>query len=87
MNRRLIDADDALRKIQKAINEVRGNRILALKPEDCYKLMRKVLKDAPTIDAVEVIRCKECGKKPTCKHTRSLGINGYCSEGERKEAT
>ena len=42
---------------------------------------------APTIDAVEVIRCKECEKKPTCKHTRSLGINGYCSDAERKETT
>lgn len=38
--------------------------------------------EAPTIDAVPVIRCKDCKHKPTCKHSRRLGINGYCSEGE-----
>jgi hypothetical protein len=39
----------------------------------------------PDADAVEVVRCKDCKHKPTCKHTRRLGINGYCSEGERKD--
>lgn len=39
----------------------------------------------PAIDAVEVVRCKDCRHKKTCGHTRRLGINGYCSEGERKE--
>ena len=42
------------------------------------------IKDAPTVDAVPVVRCKECAKRPTCKHTRALGINGYCSDGERR---
>lgn len=42
------------------------------------------IKDAQTVDAVEVIRCKDCKHQKTCKHTRNLGINGYCSDGERK---
>lgn len=40
------------------------------------------IKDAPTVDAVEVIRCKDCKHHKNCTHSRRLGINGYCSEGE-----
>lgn len=32
----------------------------------------------------ELVRCKECIHKKDCNHTRALGINGYCSEGERQ---
>lgn len=41
------------------------------------------IENEPTIDAVEVVRCKDCKLRPTCKHTRALGINGYCSDGEK----
>lgn len=36
------------------------------------------------VDAVEVVRCKDCMKRKTCGHTRALGINGYCSDAERR---
>lgn len=50
---------------------------------------------APTVDAVLVVRCKDC-KFYTARNyiektgictlaTRHLGDDGYCSEGERKE--
>lgn len=38
--------------------------------------------DALTAKEEDIVRCKNCVKKPSCKHTRRLGINGYCSEGE-----
>ena len=34
-------------------------------------------------NCVEVVRCKDCMKRPTCEHTRALGINGFCSDGEK----
>lgn len=51
---------------------------------------------APTIDAVEVVRCKDCkhsehwyGDKCLCSLWSELGIDvfedGYCSYGERRE--
>lgn len=43
--------------------------------------------DAPTVDAVPVIRCKDCQHQKTCQHTRRLGIYGYCSDGERRETS
>lgn len=52
---------------------------------------------APTIDAVEVVRCKDCKKAETedCSHSYwdddwgmwRVGYNGddwYCADGERK---
>lgn len=53
------------------------------------------IKDQPFIDAVEVVRCKDCrfytsmiqGKNPgICSlASRHLGDDGFCSEGERRE--
>ena len=39
----------------------------------------------PSIDAVEVVRCKDCVMERTCQHTQYLGEDGYCSHGERRE--
>ena len=48
---------------------------------------------APTVDAVEVVQCKDCkfyhrmtAETGICKLAcRHLGNDGFCSEGERKE--
>jgi hypothetical protein len=39
--------------------------------------------DAPTIDAVPVVRCRDCVHFTECLTTE----NDYCSKGERKETT
>lgn len=49
----------------------------------------KQIADAPTVDAVEVVRCRECKhhNKPTCHISRSFNWtddNDFCSYGERK---
>ena len=38
----------------------------------------------PTVDAVEVVRCREC-KKEWCYMRQELGADGFCSAGERKD--
>ena len=51
------------------------------------------LDDAPTVDAVKVVRCKDCkfyhrmtAETGICKLAcRHLGNDGFCSEGERKD--
>lgn len=59
---------------------------------------RKLIEDAPTIDAVEVVRCKEClyyekGKdyEPYCNHpTHGIPYSNdddFCSYGKRKDVT
>ena len=51
---------------------------------------RKLMEDAPTIDAVEVVRCIDC-EVPHNKYTGCPNLNGlvtphdfYCPFGERK---
>lgn len=52
--------------------------------------------DAPTVDAVEVVRCKDCKNRDDitgeCKHPKAVGWdviipedNDFCSYGERKD--
>ena len=49
-----------------------------------------MISDAPTVDAVPVIRCKDCkwyGDGYLCYNTETLGMqpDDYCSLAERKE--
>ena len=46
---------------------------------------RKLMEEAPAVDTMEVVRCKDCIMEATCKHTQRLGEDGFCSNGERKE--
>ena len=44
--------------------------------------------DAPTIDAVPVVRCKDCFmyENGICRYWNTLPLhNGYCHMGERKD--
>ena len=72
---RLIDADSACKGC------VRYGTSLSC--EEC------VVKEAPTVDAVTVVRCRECKHLGFCGDATNLevmGFYGYCSRGERKEA-
>ena len=47
-----------------------------------------LIEKAPTIDAVPVVRCRECKHLGFCGDATNLevmGFYGYCSRGERKE--
>ena len=54
----------------------------------------KQISEAPTIDAVEVVRCRECKHMIPQSHIRyctvwnavnGMGDDGFCNYGERKE--
>ena len=50
--------------------------------------IKELLRDIPTVDAVPVVRCRECKHLGFCGDTTNLevmGFYGYCSRGERKE--
>ena len=32
----------------------------------------------------EIIRCKECIRHGVCRYEQLLGLNGYCSQAERR---
>ena len=71
---RLIDADFACKGC------IRYGTSLSC--EEC------VVNDATTVDAVPVVRCRECKHLGFCGDATNLevmGFYGYCSRGERKE--
>ena len=77
---RLIDADELALDTDAYCNDASG----------CYKSIA----DAPTIDAVSVVRCKNCKKSHIDGKTthylwctewgRSTDVFGYCERGERE---
>ena len=68
---RLIDADALLAEYDRQHDGEPGKA-------------RKLIEDAPNVDAVEVVRCKECVSHNICKFEQFQGLNGFCSYGERK---
>lgn len=63
-----------------------------------YKMFERAVEASPTIDAVPVVRCKDCkhsehwyGDRNRCFLWAEDGVgvfeDGYCSHGERKGGT
>ena len=75
---RLIDADAMRKDIDKHAYPHSDSTA-----NDIYFSVLHLLADAPTVDAVEVVRCKECLREKHCKNVLYQGENGYCSLGER----
>ena len=78
---RLIDVDDFLEKMKRTSR---------------YFDVQFDIEDMPTIDAVQVVRCKDCIRRydtdecPMChlsegKYYEYTNENGFCDRGERKE--
>lgn len=88
---RIIDADALIKKA-----EMRGRCLRPL--VTAYSMCVDVhdIEDAPTIDAVPVVRCKDCkywengkGYEPYCNHWGNMMSETepdyFCSYGERKD--
>ena len=87
---RLIDAD-------RAMEIVRNQGIAHPNAYHLTNYATLILREAPTVDAVEVVRCKDCkygdwDSKPddamVCMRTKDgfwRSGNDFCSYGERKE--
>ena len=83
---RLIDADVAVENIEEWLNSV-GTALIGKGLSYTCELMG-CIEDVPTIDAVPVVRCRECKHLGFCGDSTNLevmGFYGYCSRGERKE--
>ena len=79
---RLIDVD-ALDKTVQRLNEM-GRGIT----RNEYKRIDGILFEMPTVDAVPVVRCKDCLYRvgSACDYSAVyVRPNGYCQWGERKE--
>ena len=88
MGQRLIDAD-------RALEIVRDQGIAHPSAYHLTNYATLILREAPTIDAVPVVRCKDCIRRydtdecPMCfliegKYYEYTNENGFCDRGERK---
>lgn len=84
---RLIDADALKKKATMLAKELRP-----MVSSHCMGVTVWDVNAEPTVDAVPVVRCKDCKHYVlhalACRHENFNGIinmNGFCSYGERKE--
>lgn len=57
-----------------------------VKPYMCgVKMALSFIDTAPTVDAVPVVRCKDCFLYGECQAAKFYGDDGYCSVGERRD--
>lgn len=86
---RLIDADALIKQIDTEREFLAMNGNLGAE-HILVHYVRNFIEDAPTIDAVEVVRCKDCehynGMTHGCKRNPCVepwGKNDFCSYGEK----
>lgn len=75
---RLIDADALRKKAQYSNRFESDEQIVFLDDIDT----------APTVDAVPVVRCRECVKREFCRTSNTWAVapsdDWFCADGERK---
>lgn len=91
---RLIDATEVIKNIVAERDKI-PYELVSEKPFKHGNSMRggirkalRCIEQAPTVDAVPVVRCMECKHLGFCGDATNLevmGFYGYCSRGERKE--
>lgn len=91
---RLIDADALKRRTQKVATQAWKMNIHA-RVETVLNQFIDFINDAPTVDAVPVVRCKDCKHrdpqdgKCDCGHDilwqQPRSDDWYCADGERRE--
>ena len=92
---RLIDADALLEKVQFRLP---GKSQYAEVIARCVEITRQLIVDSPTIDAVPVVRCRDCVNGELCLNAQGAEYvvcsmdehhvwlpNGFCSYGERRD--
>jgi len=89
---RLIDADALIEDIKTKLWD--WDTVDGITSSIVLKQTITDINNAPTIDAVPVVRCKDCKyydtpknfKKPYCMRGAYVKVNAddYCSKGERK---
>ena len=50
----------------------------------CVETARKIINEAPAVDAVELVRCKDCVYRHTNPHCHGRRLDWYCPNGKRR---
>lgn len=81
---RLIDADALVSALNNGRLKEQTGRAVPFNAGVAFALT--MVEYAPTIDAVPVVRCKDCKHHfYCCRGSIPVDDNGFCSAGERKD--
>lgn len=89
---RLIDVNKVIDSMQKCLDESPDKRHSVA--YFAFESIIKCLKQEPVVDAVEVVRCRECKYhedtsvteyEHCCLLSKTVRYNDFCSYGERKD--
>ena len=88
--KRLIDANSLFDEFLKKYTEMERDGNLVFAACEIKQDFADMISNVPNVDAVEVVRCRECKyhNKPPCPMRLSFNWtedNDFCSYGERKE--
>ena len=83
---RLIDANSILDDFLKRYTEMERNGNLVFAACEIKQDFANMISNAPTIDAVPVVRCKDCKyfKTRLCENEDNYD-DWFCADGERKD--
>ena len=83
---RLIDADELKPKVEAMVEHRVNESDYDFGRNQAFDYVADILiDDAPPIDAVEVVRCKDCKGYEVCRNMKPKSENDFCSYGERKD--
>ena len=71
-------------KVEKAVTDIYCGTAGYRARERLWQAV-EAIKECTTVDAVEVVRCKDCIAENICTFSQFLGEDGFCSCGERKD--
>lgn len=79
---RLIDADALNEEIQNVYEEEKSED-----PKWAIGLRhsKRIVRDMPTVDAVQVVRCKDCKFHEECMEKAMLEPEWFCADGVRRK--
>lgn len=85
---RLIDANEVIKETESILNFRKQHHM----PTVDYEALLGYLKNRPTVDAVEVVRCKDCKHRENllgelcCPYYDDLPVEDehFCAYGERR---
>lgn len=81
---RMIEADALMKAIYHRAFETDDDTMWQSGCWVRYRAVEQTVREQPTVDAVPVVRCKDCLMHGVCRFERGLGLNGYCSQAERR---
>lgn len=75
--KRYIDADELKKKSFDLYDGRQNGTFMVVKESD--------IDDAPTVDAIQVVQCKDCTLRHSSEYCECRPDDFYCGDGERKD--